>query len=204
MIVSHPAKRVYNCTSNEPPQDPSLREVDNTDEIDMEEVMAYDVEDEDTQVQIIEDGYASSERNEQMLQTKADSLSRDEEDEAASAERNGQQRRTAIESRNKQEKEAKRPKNSGSIEGLMKRHHDMRRKQVEDEVAQVAKIKAAAQGSDFSIKRCVSVLNLMELTKEEKAKAYAIFKNQDNREIFLSACSEDPESAIIWLRDEMA
>ncbi|KAK3121414.1 hypothetical protein QOZ80_8BG0652690 [Eleusine coracana subsp. coracana] len=198
---SHPTKRVYNCTSNEPPQDPPLRQVDNTDEIDMEEAMAYDVEDEDKQVQIIEDEYASSERIEQMLQTRADCLTRDE---AASTESNGQQRRAAIESRNKQEKEAKRVKNSGSIEGLMKRHLDMRRKQVEDEVAQVSKIKEAAQGSDFSIKRCVFVLNLMELTKEEKAKAYAMFKNQDNREIFLSACSEDPESAIIWLRNEMA
>jgi hypothetical protein len=181
-----------------------VRQVDNTYEIqDFEEVMAYDVEDEDTQVQRIEDEDASSERGEQMPRRR-DSLSRDEEDEDTSVERNGQQRRAAMESRNTEEKEAKRPKTSGNIEGLLERYLKMRTKQVEDEDAQVAKIKEAAQGTDFSIKRCVCVLNSMEVTKVEKAKAYAVFKNQDNREIFLSACSEDPESAIIWLRNEMA
>uniref|UniRef100_A0A0E0KS25 Myb/SANT-like domain-containing protein n=1 Tax=Oryza punctata TaxID=4537 RepID=A0A0E0KS25_ORYPU len=43
-----------------------------------------------------------------------------------------------------------------------------------------------------------------EVTKEEKAKAYTVFKNAENREIFVSACEEDDESALIWLRNEMA
>jgi hypothetical protein len=188
-------------TTNKSQEDPPVRQVDNTYEIqDLEEAMAYDVEDEDAQVHRIEDEDASSERGEQMLQ-RSDSLSRDED---TSVERIGQQRRAAMESKNTEEKEAKRPKKSGNIEGLMERYLKMRTKQVEDEDAQVAKIKEAAQGTDFSIKRCVSVLNSMEVTKVEKAKAYAVFKNQDNREIFLSACSEDPESAIIWLRNEMS
>jgi hypothetical protein len=43
----------------------------------------------------------------------------------------------------------------------------------------------------------------MEVTKEEKAKAYAIFKTSVNRELFLCAYEDDPESALIWLRSEM-
>ena len=80
----------------------------------------------------------------------------------------------------------------------------MRTKQAEDEAAQLAKEKEFSQGNDFSIKRCISVLNPLEMTKAEKAKAYAVFKNPENREFFLSACDGDQESALIWLRNEMA
>jgi hypothetical protein len=48
------------------------------------------------------------------------------------------------------------------------------------------------------------VLRSMEVTKEEKAKAYSVFKTQVNRELFLCAYEDDPESALIWLRSEMA
>jgi hypothetical protein len=44
----------------------------------------------------------------------------------------------------------------------------------------------------------------MDVTKEEKAKAYVVFNNQEKREIFLCAFEEDVESAMIWLRSEMA
>uniref|UniRef100_A0A0E0LU83 DUF8040 domain-containing protein n=1 Tax=Oryza punctata TaxID=4537 RepID=A0A0E0LU83_ORYPU len=61
------------------------------------------------------------------------------------------------------------------------------------------------ENNDFSIKKCISILNSMvEVTKEEKAKAYTVFKNAENREIFVSACAEDAESALIWLQNEMA
>jgi hypothetical protein len=31
-----------------------------------------------------------------------------------------------------------------------------------------------------------------------------VFKDPDNRQIFLSACNDDREVALMWLRDEMA
>ncbi|CAO2165634.1 unnamed protein product [Urochloa humidicola] len=62
-----------------------------------------------------------------------------------------------------------------------------------------------AQAYDFSIKRCFSVLNTLEVAKEEKTKAYAILiKSKENREAFICACELDQESALIWLRSEMA
>jgi hypothetical protein len=57
---------------------------------------------------------------------------------------------------------------------------------------------------DFSIKNCITVLNTLEVTKEEKIKAYKVFKDSDNRHIFLSAYNDDREVALMWLRDEMA
>ena len=44
----------------------------------------------------------------------------------------------------------------------------------------------------------------MEVAKDENAKAYSVFKDPDNRQIFLSVCDDDPESALIWLRNEIA
>jgi hypothetical protein len=41
------------------------------------------------------------------------------------------------------------------------------------------------------------------VTKEGKAKAYAVFKTTVNRELFLCAYEDDPESALIWHRSEM-
>jgi hypothetical protein len=79
----------------------------------------------------------------------------------------------------------------------------MRTKQAEDEKSQLCKEKEATQGDDFSIKRCVSVLNTMDVTKEEKVKAYGVFKSKENREIFPSAWSEDQEASLMWLRSEM-
>jgi hypothetical protein len=103
---------------------------------------------------------------------------------------------------------------------MMGAYLEMRTKQAEAEAADRAKEmeereretrereareKDAAQASDFSIRRCISVLNTMEVTKEEKAKAYAIFiKSKENREAFICACEVDQESALIWLRSEMA
>ncbi|PUZ56530.1 hypothetical protein GQ55_5G325000 [Panicum hallii var. hallii] len=113
----------------------------------------------------------------------ADTLSRDEKPDAPAIERSGQQRPAA--SRNKQEKELKRPRKNENIVGMMGAYLEMRTKQAEAEAADRAKEmeerereareKDAAQASDFSIRRCILVLNTMEVTKEEKAKAYAIF-----------------------------
>jgi hypothetical protein len=43
------------------------------------------------------------------------------------------------------------------------------------------------KGVDFSIKKCISVLYSMDVTKEEKTKTYVVFKTTENREIFLCA-----------------
>ncbi|KAG8059774.1 hypothetical protein GUJ93_ZPchr0002g24968 [Zizania palustris] len=88
---------------------------------------------------------------------------------------------------NKVEKGPKRQKKGSNIEGLMEKYIAMRSKQAEDEATELAKEKEASQGNNFSIKNCIIVVNSMELTREEKSKAYNVFKDADNREIFLSA-----------------
>jgi hypothetical protein len=91
----------------------------------------------------------------------------------------------------------------------------MRTKQAENETAdraremeereREAREKDVAQAFDFLIRRCMSVLNIMEVTKEEKAKSYAIFiKSKENREALIYAYEVDQESVLIWLRSEMA
>jgi hypothetical protein len=113
-------------------------------------------------------------------------------------------KRTSAVSRNEEEKGPKRPKKSSNIEVLMKRYLNIRSKQAEDEASQLAREREARGGDDFSIKNCIAVLNTLEVTKEEKVKAYKVFKDPDNRHIFLSACNDDREVALMWLRDEMA
>jgi hypothetical protein len=57
-----------------------------------------------------------------------------------------------------------RPKKSSGVETMMEKYLEMRTKQVEDERSQLCKEKEVAKGDDFSIKRCVSVLNTMDVT----------------------------------------
>jgi hypothetical protein len=86
----------------------------------------------------------------------------------------------------------------------MERYLDFRSKQAKDEATQLAREREARGGDDLSIKNCIAVLNTLEVTKEEKVKAYKVFKDPHNRQIFLSACNDDREAALMWLRDEMA
>jgi hypothetical protein len=192
------AEGTWNCTSLEAPQEEELNEQlqdaeDGPQGFDLNVV--HDVDDE------VDDALA--ERNEDMLQGRANTLSRDEE--------SGQGRPAA--SRNKQEKEPKKPRKTDNIENMMNKYLEMRSKQVQDEAAREKEAreketreKEATQSEDFSIKRCISVLNTMEeVTKMEKAKAYSVFtKSKENRETFICACEADQESALIWLRNEMA
>jgi len=48
------------------------------------------------------------------------------------------------------------------------------------------------------------MLSTMNVTKQEKVKAYSVFKIPENIEIFLSACEDDLECGLCWLRSEMA
>jgi hypothetical protein len=116
------------------------------------------------------------------------------------------QRRTTAARGNNEETRTKKHKKGDNLEGIMGRYIDMRMKQAEEEATQLAKEreeKEASQVAYFSIKKCISIIGTMEVTKEEKAKAYNVFKDLDNRQIFLSACDDDAESALIWLRNEM-
>jgi hypothetical protein len=75
----------------------------------------------------------------------------------------------------------KKQKKSCNIEVLMERYLDIRSKQAEDEATQLAREREARGGDHFSIKNCIAVLNTLEITKEEKDKAYKVFKDPDNR-----------------------
>jgi hypothetical protein len=86
----------------------------------------------------------------------------------------------------------------------MEKYIGFRAKQAEEEATQLAEEKEKSEANDFSIKKCVSVVSTMEMTKEEKSASYKIFRDPDNRQIFLSSYEEDPEVAFIWLKSEMA
>ena len=86
----------------------------------------------------------------------------------------------------------------------MERYIEMKSKESEEEITQLAREKECSQAADYSIKKCVSMLGTMDVTKEEKVKTYSVFKIPENREIFLSACEDDLECALCWLRSEMA
>ena len=60
------------------------------------------------------------------------------------------------------------------------------------------------QAGDYSIKRCISEMKTMALSTDEKAAAFDVFKDPDNREIFLSSKEDDPQSALVWLRKAVA
>jgi hypothetical protein len=192
------AEGTWSCTSLEAPQEEELNEQlqdaeDGPQGFDLNVVHHVDDEVDD----------ALNERNEDVLQGRANTLSWDEE--------SGQQ--IPVTSRNKQEKELKKLRKSDNIENMMGRYLEMRCKQVEYESAREkearemeAREMEVTQSDDFSIKRCISVLNTIEeVTKLEKAKAYSIFaKSKENRETFICACEADEESTLIWLRNEMS
>jgi hypothetical protein len=106
--------------------------------------------------------------------------------------------------RSSPERESKRHKKTTNIEGLMEKYIGFRAKQAEEEATQLAEEKEKNEANNFLIKKCVFVVNTMEITKEEKAASFKIFRDPDNRQIFLSSYEEDPEVAFIWLKSEMA
>ncbi|KQJ88999.2 hypothetical protein BRADI_4g22777v3 [Brachypodium distachyon] len=123
------------------------------------------------------------------------SMTRDREVEA-NMQRNG----TSTTTRNEGQ-EPKRCRQTTDITGMMERFLEIRAKQAEEEAARLAREQAESSNvDDFSIKRCIAVLNTMEVTPQEKVKAYGVFKTIKNRQIFINA---DPDSALLWLRSEM-
>nr|TKW33017.1 hypothetical protein SEVIR_2G205000v2 [Setaria viridis] len=103
----------------------------------------------------------------------------------------------------KPENKGQRHKKSAKIEVMMERFLEMRIKENETREKE-ARDKEATKGDEYSIKWCISIINTMEVTKQEKIKAYAIFtKSKENRETFICTSEEDEESTLIWLRNEM-
>ena len=59
-----------------------------------------------------------------------------------------------------------------------------------------------APADDFSIKKCIAVVKTIEeLSTDEKVGSFDIFKDENNRAIFLCA---DPETRLLWLRKQLS
>uniref|UniRef100_A0ACD6AGD9 Uncharacterized protein n=1 Tax=Avena sativa TaxID=4498 RepID=A0ACD6AGD9_AVESA len=86
------------------------------------------------------------------------------------------------------------PKTNLEGVGTMEKYIEMKTKQIEN----------AQTGSrivdEFSIKNCIARLGTMPLS-QEKVKALSVFKIAENRELFI--CT-DPDTALLWLRAEIA
>ncbi|KAM0866809.1 hypothetical protein ACQ4PT_042406 [Festuca glaucescens] len=199
------AEGTYNVNSTQPPTHPDLTQVDDGDELShtesefprFEETWAYSVEqDADLTEHItIEHEDGSVTRNEPRT-----------DESVARTDPKANKRSTATTSRNKEEKETKKPKkqSSNEIAGSMDRYIEMREKQFAIESALLAGEKKGAQSGDYSIKRCISEMMTMALSTDEKAAAVDVFKDPDNREIFLSSKEDDPQVALVWLKKAVA
>ena len=89
--------------------------------------------------------------------------------------------------------------NQENITGMLKNYMEMKAKQIEEEAAE--KAKTVAEEADYSIMNCISLVNsIEELSSEEKAEAFDVFKDAQNRQIFMTA---EPVARLIWLRNKM-
>ncbi|KAM0914274.1 hypothetical protein ACQ4PT_011492 [Festuca glaucescens] len=91
------------------------------------------------------------------------------------------------------ENEPKKHRSNGDIAAIMEKYIEIKTKQVES--------KQIANMDEYSIMNCVARLNTMGLSQEEKVKALQVFKNADNRELFICV---DMDTALMWLQGEMA
>ncbi|KAE8795107.1 hypothetical protein D1007_30050 [Hordeum vulgare] len=101
---------------------------------------------------------------------------------------------------NKPKKE--KPKNSGDvIAGALEKYIELNKRQVDDEAAYLANEKGEPiKSHEFSITKCMDVLQTMEdVTRIKKIKAFNIFKDAANREIFINADDDDKEITVMWL-----
>ncbi|KAL6899391.1 hypothetical protein ACP4OV_006049 [Aristida adscensionis] len=107
----------------------------------------------------------------------------------------------AATARSEGDRVGKKSRQNASVVNMMEKFLDMKAKQVEQEAAEAARARENESAGDFSIKRCIEVLNTMdELTSEEKADCYEVFKDAQDREIFLTA---EPVTRLIWLRKKL-
>lgn len=201
--VGHLAEGNYNITSRGFPEDEEpLKQflLDTEDDSVAEQVHVDD-----------QNGHHMEEDDVEVIETRSDVEvvePRSDVEVVATAAQTGHQRRrisAATKQDKKEEKEAKKAKKSSNVEGMMERYLELRTKQVEQEAVLLERENQPIQATtDFSITRCIAVLNKMEVTCVEKVKAYSAFKSAENREIFLSSYEVDEESALMWLRSEIA
>jgi hypothetical protein len=93
-------------------------------------------------------------------------------------------------------KKVQKRQKEAEVAHMMEKYLEVRTKQVEVEVAE--KSRAGSGVDEYSIKQCISVISTMvELTSEEKAEAFDVFKDAQNREIFMNA---DSATRLIWIR----
>uniref|UniRef100_A0A0E0MK33 Myb/SANT-like domain-containing protein n=1 Tax=Oryza punctata TaxID=4537 RepID=A0A0E0MK33_ORYPU len=98
-------------------------------------------------------------------------------------------------SRERVEKTVKRNKRNDVVD-MMGSYLEMRKRQSEEEEAK--KREEASKVDDCSIRNCITVVETMEeLSNEEKVKSFGVFKDAQNREIFMSA---GPMTRLMWLR----
>ncbi|KAI4985289.1 hypothetical protein ZWY2020_017919 [Hordeum vulgare] len=98
-------------------------------------------------------------------------------------------------------------KNSGDvIAGALEKYIELKKRQVDDEATYLANEKAeGTKLHEFSITKCMDVLKEMEdVTRIEKIRAFNVFKDAANREIFINAADDDKDTAVMWLRSQMS
>lgn len=132
-----------------------------------------------------------------------DPITASEQSEVEVSNQLNQRRQTVSTSRkppeDKREKNPKRHKQNGNVADAMEKYIELRHKQAEEEM--VREREATKQVDEFSIKKCIDVLSTMnELSPEENAQAFSVFKDAQNREIFISA---NPTARILWLKLQM-
>ncbi|KAE8769357.1 hypothetical protein D1007_59054 [Hordeum vulgare] len=97
-------------------------------------------------------------------------------------------------SNKKRVKEPKKKKRDDPMVEVMANYVEIKRKQAEEESALFAGSKNAQQ---FTITKCIAVLHKIEsISHGERAAAYKVLKNAENREIFLNAAAEDEDEGI--------
>ncbi|XP_062201039.1 uncharacterized protein LOC133903625 [Phragmites australis] len=164
----HTAEGTMNFTSVEPTQ-PSITQVNDDEAQDMENDPSHGVHDEE-------------EEEELML------LHQSEFRSASSSSRSLLQEREDAAPREKGGKVGQKRKQTVDMVDMMGKYLKAKTKQVEEEAAEQARAKTKAQEDDFSIKACIAIVNTMqELLPDEKADAFDVFKDAQNREIFMNA-----------------
>jgi len=191
LFAGHTAEDNYNFTSTaEQSQKPDVTDIESDgDEREMEKHAAVD-EDEDLQML-----NQSEVEQVQVNQRKAEVEQVQVNQRKAEVEHvQVNQRKVVGPSTNKPHKRKNSPKNSGDgLVGVMERFVKVKEQEANHEATQ-----------DFSITKCIAALRTLEgFDPSEKPKAFVVFKNAENREIFLNAVDDKDGSALIWLRIEM-
>jgi hypothetical protein len=89
---------------------------------------------------------------------------------------------------------------NGDVTEMMGRYLELKTKQTKEEVAELERARAKTEAANFSIKNCNALLATMEeLSCEERADTYNVFKDIWHREIFML----DHSSRLIWLKKKI-